>query len=64
MPQGQPFDNTGYGLIGAFAIVYIGWAVSILTFFFDIKLKLKLDRSPLGNTPGVSDVSVRRYGGV
>jgi hypothetical protein len=41
LPQGQPFDNTGYGLIGAFAIVYIGWAVSLPIFFFDIKHKLK-----------------------
>jgi hypothetical protein len=28
-PRGKPYDNRGYGLIGAFAIVYTGLAVSI-----------------------------------
>jgi ATP-binding cassette, subfamily C (CFTR/MRP), member 1 len=28
LPQGQPYDNIGYGLIGAYAIVYTGIAVS------------------------------------
>jgi hypothetical protein len=28
-PQMQPYDNTGYGLIGAYAIVYTGIAVSV-----------------------------------
>lgn len=28
-PPGMPYDNMGYGLIGAYAIVYTGIAVSL-----------------------------------
>lgn len=32
LPDTQPFNNWGYGLIGAYAIVYTGIAVSVLCF--------------------------------
>lgn len=53
MPEIQPYNNIGYGLIGAYAIVYTGIAVSLLP-SRSLKINTKACRYPPANTNGWS----------
>ncbi|KAH7025269.1 ABC transporter [Microdochium trichocladiopsis] len=44
-PKGMPYDNYGYGLIGAFFLVYAGMAISVGQFYWRLRRMISMTRS-------------------